>query len=299
MSRDSSVAVVSGGSAPARLRTVLYATRYVRIRASRLEDRMSGRGPIGNRFGGTQGAAVDVLVARAGAARRHCAHRSRPARVVPRRRGPWRAGGNAARRGVPALDRAGRGRDTAGARARPAVVPRGAGSGCRWRQRGRRRAELCLDRMATVPRSPRRPASRSSSLAWSTTSCADGPSARAVLRADPSSRDWCTIGGNVATNAGGLCCVKYGVTRDSVLALEVGSRTGGCPRGPPQRQGRRRLRPRGDLVGARAPSGVVTEVTVRLRPLPPPAITVVAVCPDLEARAPRSRCAGRAPACSS
>ena len=31
----------------------------------------------------------------------------------------------------------------------------------------------------------------------------------------------CSIGGNIGTNAGGLCCVKYGVTRDSVLGLEV------------------------------------------------------------------------------
>src|SRR5262249_18396234 len=38
---------------------------------------------------------------------------------------------------------------------------------------------------------------------------------------DPSSYDWCTLGGNVSTNAGGLCCVKYGVTTDSVLGLEV------------------------------------------------------------------------------
>lgn len=36
---------------------------------------------------------------------------------------------------------------------------------------------------------------------------------------DPSSYDWSTIGGIVATNAGGLCCVQHGVTRDSVLAL--------------------------------------------------------------------------------
>src|SRR5690606_22936627 len=40
---------------------------------------------------------------------------------------------------------------------------------------------------------------------------------------DPSSYDWCTIGGNLATNAGGLCCVKYGVTSDFVLGLEVRS----------------------------------------------------------------------------
>src|SRR3954451_10523470 len=38
---------------------------------------------------------------------------------------------------------------------------------------------------------------------------------------DPSSYDWCTIGGNLATNSGGLCCVKYGVTTDYVLGLEV------------------------------------------------------------------------------
>jgi len=34
---------------------------------------------------------------------------------------------------------------------------------------------------------------------------------------DPSSYDWCTLGGNLSTNAGGLCCVKYGVTTDAVL----------------------------------------------------------------------------------
>ena len=38
---------------------------------------------------------------------------------------------------------------------------------------------------------------------------------------DPASYDMSSIGGNVATNAGGLCCVKYGVTRDYVMGLEV------------------------------------------------------------------------------
>jgi glycolate oxidase len=38
---------------------------------------------------------------------------------------------------------------------------------------------------------------------------------------DPSSFEICSIGGNLATNAGGLCCVKYGVTTDYVLGLEV------------------------------------------------------------------------------
>src|SRR5207244_8723674 len=38
---------------------------------------------------------------------------------------------------------------------------------------------------------------------------------------DPASYEICSIGGNLGTNAGGLCCVKYGQTRDSVLGLEV------------------------------------------------------------------------------
>ena len=59
-------------------------------------------------------------------------------------------------------------------------------------------------------------------------------------------RRWeiCTIGGNVATNAGGLCCVKYGVTADYVLGLEVVLADGeAAAHRPPHRQGRRRLRP--------------------------------------------------------
>jgi glycolate oxidase len=38
---------------------------------------------------------------------------------------------------------------------------------------------------------------------------------------DPSSYEICSIGGNIATNAGGLCCVKYGVTTDYVLGVQV------------------------------------------------------------------------------
>src|SRR5690349_14950382 len=85
---------------------------------------------------------------------------------------------------------------------------------------------------------------------------------------DPASAPWSTIGGNVATNAGGLCCLKYGVTRDYVLALEVVTATGEIVR-----LGRRT--PKGvtgyDLVGLFVGSegtlGVITEITVRLRPL--------------------------------
>jgi glycolate oxidase len=89
---------------------------------------------------------------------------------------------------------------------------------------------------------------------------------------DPASAAWSTIGGNVATNAGGLCCLKYGVTRDYVLGLEavVGGAAG--PYGTSVRLGRRTTKGvsgydlTGLFVGSEGTLGVITEVTLRLRP---------------------------------
>lgn len=93
---------------------------------------------------------------------------------------------------------------------------------------------------------------------------------------DPASAPWSTIGGNVATNAGGVCCVKYGVTRDYVLGLQVVTGTGELVR-----VGRRTAKGVAGydltalLVGSEGTLGIVTEVTVRLRPARPPEQTVV------------------------
>ncbi|RYB93126.1 FAD-binding protein [Nocardioides oleivorans] len=93
---------------------------------------------------------------------------------------------------------------------------------------------------------------------------------------DPASSPWSTIGGNVATNAGGLCCVKYGVTGDYVLALEVVTGTGELVRvGRETAKGVAGYDLVSLLVGSEGTLGLVTEITVRLRPARPAEQTVV------------------------
>jgi len=87
---------------------------------------------------------------------------------------------------------------------------------------------------------------------------------------DPASRADCSIGGNIATNAGGPRCLKYGVTRDYVLGLEVV-----LPDGTVTRLGSRTHKNKTgfDLarlfVGSEGLLGVITEATLKLLPRPP------------------------------
>jgi glycolate oxidase len=97
---------------------------------------------------------------------------------------------------------------------------------------------------------------------------------------DPGSFESSTIGGNAATNAGGMCCVKYGVTTGYVLGLEAVLADGEI-----LRTGRRT--PKGvagyDLtslfVGSEGTLGIITEITVALRPAPEQPLSMVAVFP--------------------
>ncbi|MBI5544048.1 MAG: FAD-binding protein, partial [Deltaproteobacteria bacterium] len=93
---------------------------------------------------------------------------------------------------------------------------------------------------------------------------------------DPNSLDMCTLGGNVAENAGGPRALKYGVTRDYVLGLEVA-----LPTGELLRMGRRTIKGVAGydltalMVGSEGTLGVVTEVTLQLIPLPREVVTAL------------------------
>ncbi|MHB1566523.1 MAG: FAD-linked oxidase C-terminal domain-containing protein [Acidiferrobacter sp.] len=101
---------------------------------------------------------------------------------------------------------------------------------------------------------------------------------------DPSSQIACTIGGNVAENAGGVHCLKYGLTVHNVLAArffdadgvlhEIGGPTGEGP-----------LDLLALFVGSEGLLGVVVEITVQLRPRPPSTVALLAAFPSLEAAA--------------
>ncbi|TDD58508.1 FAD-binding protein [Kribbella antibiotica] len=100
---------------------------------------------------------------------------------------------------------------------------------------------------------------------------------------DPSSWEMSTLGGNIATNAGGLCCVKYGVTADFVRGLEVVLASGEIVR-----TGRRAAKGVAGydltrlIVGSEGTLGVVTEATLTLQPAPEAALTAAATFLSIE-----------------
>ena len=103
---------------------------------------------------------------------------------------------------------------------------------------------------------------------------------------DPSSFEICSIGGNIATNAGGLCCVKYGVTTDYVLGLDVVLADGTLVR-----LGGKRIKDVAGLslvklfVGSEGTLGIVTRAILRLIPAQGARSTLVATFPTVAAAA--------------
>jgi glycolate oxidase len=103
---------------------------------------------------------------------------------------------------------------------------------------------------------------------------------------DPNSADLCSLGGNVAENAGGPRALKYGVTREYVLGLEVV-----LPTGELVRTGRQTIKGVAGydvtalLVGSEGTLGIVTEITVKLLPRPRHVSTALVVFQTVEAAA--------------
>ncbi len=101
---------------------------------------------------------------------------------------------------------------------------------------------------------------------------------------DPASRDISTIGGNIATNAGGSCCLKYGVTGDHVAAITAVLADGTILRtGASTRKNVAGLDLTRLLVGSEGTLAVIVEATLRLRPAPHPPSTLVAFFATAEA----------------
>jgi glycolate oxidase len=103
---------------------------------------------------------------------------------------------------------------------------------------------------------------------------------------DPSSYEICSIGGNIATNAGGLCCVKYGVTTDYVLGLDVVLADGTLTT-----LGGKRIKDVAGLsllklfIGSGGTLGIITRAILRLIPMQEPRSTLVAYFPDVQTAA--------------
>jgi glycolate oxidase len=161
------------------------------------------------------------------------------------------------------------------------VVPRGAGSGLSG---GSSAVDdgivVSLERMAAVEIDPNCQVAVAEPGAMNAAVKAAAAEHGLWYPPDPSSYEFCSIGGNVATNAGGLCCVKYGVTTDYVLGLDVVLADGTLVR-----LGGRRVKDVAGLsllklfVGSEGTLGIVTRVILRLVPAQESRSTLVASFP--------------------
>jgi glycolate oxidase len=101
---------------------------------------------------------------------------------------------------------------------------------------------------------------------------------------DPASKAISTIGGNIATNAGGLLCMKYGVTREAVLGLKVVLSDGRLiSMGHRTVKGVTGYDLTALMIGSEGTLGIVVEATLKLRPLPRGGVaTISAAFPTVE-----------------
>ena len=101
---------------------------------------------------------------------------------------------------------------------------------------------------------------------------------------DPGSVAMCSIGGNIATNAGGMCCVKYGVTREYVREIAVVLADGTLTRlGHRTVKGVAGLDLAGLFTGSEGTLGVIVEATLKLVPLGPDPLSALATFPSVKA----------------
>jgi glycolate oxidase len=171
-------------------------------------------------------------------------------------------------------------------RHRVAVVPRGAGTGLSGGAAGIEGAlTIALTRMNRVLEIDR------DNLCVVTQPGVINADLKAAVAAeglayppDPASYETCSIGGNLGTNAGGLCCVKYGQTREWVLGLEVVLADGRVVR-----TGGKNVKDTAGyslthlFIGSQGTLGIITEATLRLRPQPGARSTLIAFFDTLDA----------------
>lgn len=100
---------------------------------------------------------------------------------------------------------------------------------------------------------------------------------------DPSSKIACTIGGNVAENAGGMHCLKYGLTTNNVLGVEIVLMTGEIVRLGGKHMEAGNLDLLGAVTGSEGLLGIITEVTVRILKSPATASALLVGFPSVEA----------------